>query len=353
MRGEVILLTRNILVQGEDADGWGGQVLVTDYFESDGTWRKGQLIFENVQVFNCSQEDTFKAAIRWEGAIGGTSRVSKSTVHGSLGWLASVYKSNNVELTETTFVGARAIGIHTDLVRNFTMTNNFVGDVMVRSFGGDSIVDKEACVAICSYLTDGSNCFDLNITGNTAAGCKFAGFIAPGHDCGVSSSIRFKDNISHSNNGVGAAIYPDKVGKNHNKCYELSHFKAYKTILPCVATHYVTNEMRAHDITCIDSERGINLQTGGEGENKLIKFYDSFIFGETEAQDCPQGHHCYCPEKYGFMLFGNNIGSKDLHIPKASPRPIYKIKSAGSWGGTVEVDNVVFSDFMGGGKTAC
>jgi len=40
-RGEVILITRNILIQGEDKDGWGGQVMATDLFEMDGTWRKG------------------------------------------------------------------------------------------------------------------------------------------------------------------------------------------------------------------------------------------------------------------------------------------------------------------------
>lgn len=102
-----------------------------------------------------------------------------------------------------------------------------------------------------------------------------------------------------------------------------------------MAANYVVNEMHAHDITCIDSERGISLQTGGEGDSKLIKFYDSFIFGETEAQDCPQGHDCYCPEKFGIMLFGNNVKGKDLHITSSTSRPIYKIKSEGTWGGEV------------------
>ena len=158
MRGEVLLLTRNILVRGDPEDNWGGQVLVTDIFEDDGSWRKGQLIFDYVQVYNCSQEDTFKAALRWEGAIGGTSRVSNSAVHGSLAWLTSVYKSNNVELTSSTFVGARAIGMHSDFVRNYKLTNNFIGDVSDRIFTGVKVVDKQACVAVCSYHTDGSLC---------------------------------------------------------------------------------------------------------------------------------------------------------------------------------------------------
>ena len=54
VRGEVLLLSRNIKILGEDNDGWGGQVMVTDMFESDGTWRKGSIIMDNVQVYNCS-----------------------------------------------------------------------------------------------------------------------------------------------------------------------------------------------------------------------------------------------------------------------------------------------------------
>lgn len=86
MRGEVYLLSRNIKIQGEDVDGWGGQVFATDHFENDGTWRKGQIIFDNVEIFNCSQADTYKSAIRWEGSIGGNSKVSRSSIHGNMGW---------------------------------------------------------------------------------------------------------------------------------------------------------------------------------------------------------------------------------------------------------------------------
>jgi len=54
MRAELILLTRNIKIEGEDRDGWGGQILATDLFESSGAWRKGHITFNNVEVSNCS-----------------------------------------------------------------------------------------------------------------------------------------------------------------------------------------------------------------------------------------------------------------------------------------------------------
>jgi len=154
MRGEVILLTRNVKVVGEDADGWGGQILATDMFESNGAWRKGQIIFDNVEVENCSQRNTFKAAIRFEGAMGGWSSITNSVVHNSLAWSVSVMRSNNVHLENSAFVGSFAIGVQMDFVRNVTMTGTFTGDVLARKFtAGDMFVDKEGCVAVCSYMT--------------------------------------------------------------------------------------------------------------------------------------------------------------------------------------------------------
>lgn len=55
MRGEVVLLTRNVKIVGENTDSWGGQILVADNLEMDGTYRTGELIMDNVEVYNCSQ----------------------------------------------------------------------------------------------------------------------------------------------------------------------------------------------------------------------------------------------------------------------------------------------------------
>jgi hypothetical protein len=270
MRGEVTLLSRNVQILGEDVDGWGGQLLVSDYYETDGNIRKGSLVMDNVMMYNCSHMDTFHAAIRFEGALMGSSNITNSVVHGSMGWSMSIYKSWNVKVEDSAFIGSKAIGIRIDEVKNVTLNRNFIGDVNSRTWNAvGMILDKEACVAVCSYEKDKpSACTGVSITNNVAAGCLFSGFIAPGYNCDDTTSTAFKDNIAHSIKGTGANIYADDVnGSNHGTCYELSHFKAYKTEQPCVATHYHTVEMRAHDITCIDAQLGINLQTAGEGDN--------------------------------------------------------------------------------------
>lgn len=67
MRGEVVLLTRNVKVIGNNSDSYGGQILVSDNVEDTGVKRSGQLIIDNVEIYNCSQKNTFKSAIRFEG----------------------------------------------------------------------------------------------------------------------------------------------------------------------------------------------------------------------------------------------------------------------------------------------
>jgi len=68
MRGEVVLLNRNVRIIGNNSDSWGAQIVVSDSLELDGTFREGQLIMDNVELYNCSQRNTHKAAIRFERA---------------------------------------------------------------------------------------------------------------------------------------------------------------------------------------------------------------------------------------------------------------------------------------------
>lgn len=54
MRGEVAILTQNVVIEGTDDDGWGGQVLTTGIFETSGHFRDGNTTLWNVEIYNCS-----------------------------------------------------------------------------------------------------------------------------------------------------------------------------------------------------------------------------------------------------------------------------------------------------------
>jgi hypothetical protein len=60
-------LTRNVKIVGNDSDSWGGQIMVSDNIEESGVKRSGQLVLDSVEIYNCSQRNTFKSAIRFEG----------------------------------------------------------------------------------------------------------------------------------------------------------------------------------------------------------------------------------------------------------------------------------------------
>jgi len=265
--------------------------MATDLFEADGTWRKGQIIMDNVQVYNCSQKDTYKAAVRFEGTLGGHSRVSNCAVHNGLDWGISLENANNIQLINNTFVGYRAVGMQMDKIRNVTVTGNFIGDVFGRNIDFlNNSIDKEACVAYSSYHSNakGSPSYEVTFTDNIAAGCMFAGFVAPGHECGDDEQQSFRNNVAHSSAGYGAYLYPNPAHKTTKKCFEISHFAAYKNKEPCVVTFLNTEEHRAHDLTCIDNEKGISLNTAEmERDEVLISLSDSYIFGQTESEDCP------------------------------------------------------------------
>ena len=64
------------------------------------------------------------------------------------------------------------------------------------------------------------------------------------------------------------------------------------------------------NVTMIDNVMGLSLQTGAELPINAIVVYGSKIYGETEAQDCPdprKGWVCLCLNKMGFMLSGGNM----------------------------------------------
>lgn len=96
IRGEVLLLSRNVKIQGEDIESWGGQIVAGFFIEEDFTMRYGQVYLDNVEIYNMSQIDTFKAAIRWENNVMGHSSVTNCAIHNGYGWALHVKTSRNI-----------------------------------------------------------------------------------------------------------------------------------------------------------------------------------------------------------------------------------------------------------------
>jgi len=137
MRGEVFLLSRNIKIQGEDFETWGGQIVVIDYEDtSNGLLKSGYLWMDEVQVYNCSQMDTAKAALRFEWNLAHThvSIVKNSAFHHGNGWGLNMKRANNVEFYNNLFYSFSTIGSSFDIIQNVVLDGNTVSSIFERDF---------------------------------------------------------------------------------------------------------------------------------------------------------------------------------------------------------------------------
>lgn len=133
MRAEVMLLERNVKIRASTDDigpilkeMWGCRILVSDFFEPNLEYRTGSLIMDNVQVFNCSQKQTYKPAIKFEGAFRGASKVSNSVFSTGKGMGAIIENSVNIELKDNIFADFIQQGIWVQRSDSITLDGNWV-----------------------------------------------------------------------------------------------------------------------------------------------------------------------------------------------------------------------------------
>ena len=131
VRGEVILLSRNIKVIGDSSNDWGCAIVTADRTEFDKTVRIGRMVLENVEVYRCGQENTFKAAIRFEAASKAdvnTNKVINSVVWGGNAHNLYIKASRNIEVTDTAFLGGINMSVILQTTNNVHLNRIFVGD---------------------------------------------------------------------------------------------------------------------------------------------------------------------------------------------------------------------------------
>jgi hypothetical protein len=206
MRGEVLLLTRNVKIDAEDVMSWGGQIVTSDTMEVYGDeikMRTGTTIMDSVEIFNCSQIDTFKAALRFESASTLHSSVTNSAIHNGYAWGLYVKGSANIHLSDNIFFNFRPVGVGVLSSKNITFDHNVVAGIVQRTTleADPKLVDKMGGVSICAYYGEDPSCKDIKVRHNLVAGAPYCGFCIPGHNCGDYSS-RYEGNVAHSIRGV-------------------------------------------------------------------------------------------------------------------------------------------------------
>ncbi len=207
IRTEVALLSRNIKISGQDIEAWGCQIVTSDFVEFSGITRFGSTVMDNVEIFNCSQYDTEKAALRFDTANGGYSSITNSVVRNGLGWGIAIEKSDNIHIQSNVIVSFVKMGLNINTANNVTIDGNLILDVSEREvIAFDMMMDITGGLISCAYII-GDYCTGISITNNIVAGTYFYGYVAYGHDCGDTTSNNFRNNVAHSIDGNGATIF--------------------------------------------------------------------------------------------------------------------------------------------------
>lgn len=134
MRGEVVILSRNLKIKGlRESTGHGCQILTADIMTEEGTMVEGQTMIDSIEMENCGVKNTENGAIRFQQAIKYEHHVTNSAIWDSPGWHMSLFRSANINIDGNNMFAAYQIGVRIDGVTKLTFNNNFVGAVRNRA----------------------------------------------------------------------------------------------------------------------------------------------------------------------------------------------------------------------------
>lgn len=183
IRGEVFMLSRNVKIAGEDAEAWGCQIVTSEYTEPSGTIRSGMTYMDSVEVYNCSQYDTEKAALRFEGVTLGHSGISNSAIYQGLGWGIAIQSASNLLFKNNIVFSFVKMGININSATNITISGNLVSNIGQRTIiAYDQSIDTTGGILGCAYV-QGDMCTEISITDNIVSGVAQVGYAAYGLNC--------------------------------------------------------------------------------------------------------------------------------------------------------------------------
>jgi hypothetical protein len=210
MRGEVLVLSSNVNVTASTDENsktyaypepYGCQILVADFFEPfDLSYKSGSIHFDNVAIFNCSQEKT-EYAFRFDYAVQNNKTVTNSAISSGKGEGIIMKHSKNIVLDGNVVHDFILYGIKAEKSSFITLNNNIVNGV--RPF-------NEEFPAYTKWDEPNggiemSDSKDFLITNNVVASTWSQGYRLPSYACGGSQVNT--GNIAHSIAGYGVIVH--------------------------------------------------------------------------------------------------------------------------------------------------
>ena len=185
MRGQVLLLSRNVMIEGENLDDQGCQIL-TSSMQVGTNLLRGQTFMDHVEIYNCSQYGSpFKAAFRFEDNAGLPSSITNVAMHHGLGLAFQIDSCQNVNLVNNTVWDFTKYAVNVSNSQNINIIGNSISVIQDRFLneGASSQVQPAGIVGCIN-----SDCNNLRVLNNVISSVSYAGYITAGHECGESVS---------------------------------------------------------------------------------------------------------------------------------------------------------------------
>ena len=178
-----------------------------------------------VQVHNCSQKYTYKAAIKFESAAGGSSRVSNSFIgQGADGIGIHILNSKNISLINNTVADFAENGIWAQNSKSVVFDGNWVFKVVAVPNEEPKFIEFDVGKKDTGCFTIYQGVGNALVQNNRAAGCWHHGFKFIPQKCDEDNpDYKFVNNVAHTISGYGAIAL--NVG---NDCTEVKDQWAYK-----------------------------------------------------------------------------------------------------------------------------
>jgi len=375
-RADVLMVTRNIIVGADPADGWGATIVTTRYERQPNRFL-GASDINNVEFVNIGQKDTAFSGMTFENVYSFTTSrsttrlasdddyanfVRYSSFHSSKYTAVDIKNSDSILMKHNVLHRIQQFGFQVHKTStNVLLNTNFVMDMKIREtflplfktqashttyienfLKGkpfDSLntgVDASACYFICPYDKD---CKNVYLENNTCGGSEFLGFVMNGVPCGPLDN---SENTAYSTN-YGFIL----SNGDSNDCVKAGKMIAYNNYGWGVSVNIEANGgLVLNNVVSSNNLKGLILNLASSRDLTHSRLNNIQFIGMN-----PNNPTCYCKPDWliddeplsqvGFMLSvtGQTGGVLKLNT---SFLPFNKMNVNASWGSCVRFDNILF-----------
>jgi len=319
-----------------------------------------------VRGHHLGQPDTEKAALRFEWNLFHTeeSKVSNSVFDHGNGRGLYVDNSQGITLNNNLWYEFVGVGAQFVNVFNIEVTGNTIAGISARSWNNAETLDTQGAW----ILGDGSSNdpVDLKLSNNHAIGANYAGFVAPGSQCGTNAAldvVMVGGNTASSIQGDGWIGYRNFNHNEQRDCTQLSGFSAWKVSGAAVTSVANTQHIVINNSVALDTGKGLVANIFGQkGASLISEISNSFVYGESAVvRDCQTQNFCssasaslqakVCHAKFGTILPVHVEGVKSPLVSLTIDMPIESQRANSAFAGSTLYRNVHFEGFRG--ETYC